>query len=504
MICHTSAVNLATLPVPHPPERAALVSRGRTITYGALNDEVDRLRGGLVRLGLQPGERLALVAANNDRFVVSYLAALGAGLVVVPLNPLSPGPELTDELRRVGAAAVIVGPTGRRRFLEADRAALPQLRYVISAGEALGEGNHLVTGLCDGSPEPVVDRSADDPAVLIFTSGTAGMPQPCILTQGNLEASVRSMLALGPDLRRSDDVVLGVLPMFHIFGLSIVLNLSLAVGSCAVLVERFDPATAIEKISDHQITMVSGPPTLWSALAALPGVGPEHVASVRVAVSGASKLDPEIHAYVRDRLGLDLREGYGLTETAATVASALGTAAPAGSVGRPMPGVQMRLVDGDGSDVLVGDPGEIWVRGPMVTPGYWNDAPATERVLTPEGWLRTGDLAVVDDEGWLRIVDRAKDLIIVSGFNVFPAEVEGVLHQHPDIEAVAVVGVPHPHSGEAVRAHVVLRPGADLDEEDVIAWAGARLAGYKCPSKVVFTRKLPQNVTGKVLRRELG
>jgi long-chain acyl-CoA synthetase len=497
-------VNLATLLTPHPPERLALVSRGRPVSYGVLRDEVDRLRGGLIRLGLVPGDRLAVLCANNDRFVVSYLAGLGAGLVVVPLNPLSPGPELVAELRRIGARAVVVGPAGRRGFAGVPRDQVPQLEFAISAGEPLGDGDLLIEDLTAGDPAPIVDRRPDEPAVLIFTSGTAGLPQPCILTHGNLDASVRSMLAVGADVRGPDDVVLGVLPLFHIFGLSCVLNLALATGACVVLAERFDPATAIELLVEHRVTSLSGPPTLWSALASLPGVEPSRLASVRIAVSGASSLDPYVRDQVRERLGLVLCEGYGLTETAATVATALGTDAPAGSVGRPMPGVEMRLVDADGEDVLVGDPGEVWVRGPMVTPGYWNDAPATEAALTPDGWLRTGDLGVIDEDGWLEIVDRAKDLIIVSGFNVFPGEVEGVLVQHPDIDEAAVVGVPHPHSGEAVRAHVVARPGAHLDEDAVVAWAATRLAGYKCPSTVAFVDRLPQNMTGKVLRRELS
>jgi long-chain acyl-CoA synthetase len=497
-------VNLAELSNRHPVERPALVSRGRTFTYGDLRDRVDRFRGGLIRLGLRPGDRIGLLCANNDRFVVAYLAGLGAGLVVVPLNPLSPGPELTDELRRVSPRAVVVGPAARRSFAHVQLDEVGTLEFVISAGESLGPGTMLVDEVSDGAPEPIVERGPDDPAVLVFTSGTAGSPQACILTHGNLSAALQSMLAIAPDLRRPDDVALGVVPLFHIFGLSVILNLALATGSCIVLVERFDPTTAVESIARHGITMVSGPPTLWSALASLPEVSPADFATVRIAVSGAAKLDPAVYRLVRDRLGVEIREGYGLTETSATVTTALHTDAPAGSVGRPMPGVELRLVDPDGNDVLVNDPGEVWVRGPMVTPGYWNDAPSTEAALTPEGWLRTGDLAVVDDDGWLRVVDRAKDLIIVSGFNVFPAEVEGVLLQHPDIDQVAVVGVSHPHSGEAVRAHVVLRPGAHLDEDDVIAWAAGRLAGYKCPSKVLFADTLPTGMTGKVLRRELS
>jgi len=296
--------------------------------------------------------------------------------------------------------------------------------------------------------------------------------------------------------------VFGLLPMFHIFGLNVMLDLSLYTGSRVLLIERFDPSSAVEAIERHEVTVVSGPPTMWSALAALGDVATS-MRSVRLAVSGAAKLAPEIVVAVRDNLGLELSEGYGLTETAPVVTSATGTDAPAGSIGPVLPGIEMRLVDVDGTDALVGDSGEIWVRGPNVFKGYWNDPDATAAALTPDGWLRTGDIGVVDDSGYVFLVDRVKDLIIVSGFNVYPAEVEEVLIEHPAVHQAAVVGVPHPHTGEAVKAYVVLEPSVSADEDDIIAFCMDRLARYKCPSKIMFVPELPHNLSGKLLRRAL-
>ncbi len=204
-----------------------------------------------------------------------------------------------------------------------------------------------------------------------------------------------------------------------------------------------------------------------------------------------------------ERFGLSVSEGYGLTEAAPVVSSAHGTDAPAGSIGIPLPGLRVRFVDADGQDALVGDAGEVWVQGPNVFAGYWEDPAATAEALTSDGWLRTGDVAVVDDDGFLFLVDRAKDLIIVSGFNVYPAEVEEVIAQHPAVAQVAVIGVPHPHSGEAVKAYVVVAAGAHVEEDDIVAHCEAHLARYKCPQKVMFVDELPQSATGKVLRKLL-
>ena len=495
-------MNLASLIEAHPQDAPALISRGRHTTYGELRAQVAGLRGGLVGLGIEPGDRVAIIANNNWYFVVGYLAALGMGAVAVPLNPQAPPAELARELGTVGARAVLVGPAARsacERLLERD---LPSLEHRIGAGFR-PEGGVELDDLMSSDPVPMVARADDDLAVLCFTSGTAGAPRAAMLTHGNLGVNLRQVEASAEDLMRADDVVFGLLPLFHIFGLNVVLGTALAVGASVLLIERFDPVAALEAIEKHSVTTMAGPPTMWAAFAAMGGVMPDSMASIRSASSGAAKLSPEVADAVEARFGFSLVEGYGLTEASPVVTSALGVDAPRGSVGVPVPGLEVRLVDLEGRDVLVGDTGELWVRGPNVFAGYWEDDEATSRVLDSEGWLHTGDLAVVDDNGFIYLVDRAKDLIIVSGFNVFPAEVEEVLLQHPAIERSAVLGVPHPHTGEAVRAYVVTRDGFSIEEDDVIEFAAAHLARYKCPSKVTFVDEIPTGLGGKVIRRVL-
>jgi long-chain acyl-CoA synthetase len=283
-----------------------------------------------------------------------------------------------------------------------------------------------------------------------------------------------------------------------------VLGLALLVGSSVVLLERFDPASSLEAVGEHGITVVAGAPPLFGAWASVPGVGASALDSVRLLVSGGAPLADEVAEAFRARFDKPIWQGYGLTETSPIVSSSLVGGEPRrGSIGIPLPGVEVRLVDDEGEDALSGDPGEVWVRGPNVFPGYWNDPDATAVVLTEDGWLKTGDIAVTDDEGYLYLVDRAKDLIIVSGFNVFPAEVEEALLQHPGIAEAGVVGVSHPYTGEAVKAYVVSKPGRHLEEDEVIEFCAERLARYKCPTSVSFVDEIPQGLVGKVLRRAL-
>jgi long-chain acyl-CoA synthetase len=496
-------VNLATIIDPHPADTVAVISRGESTTYGQLRDHVGRLRGGLLGLGLDPGDRVGIVAANNWYFVVSYLAVLGAGGVAVPINPMSPVPEVERELAAIGARVVIAGPTARATVAGLDRSALPVLETVVTSEAGELAGAVAIADLLASEPAAVVDRGPDDLAVLIFTSGTAGSPKAAMLTHGNLLTNLEQCQAHPGRSQGPTDIVFGVLPLFHIFGLNVVLGLSFVAGATVLLIERFDPQSAIESIVNHGVTVVSGAPTMWAALAALPGTRPGDLATVRLATSGAAKLDPQVQRSIAERFGVGIVEGYGLTEASPVVTSGTGLAAPEGSIGVPLPGLRVRLVDADGQDSLVGDAGELWVKGPNVFAGYWNDPEATSGALTADGWLRTGDVAIVDDDGFLFLVDRVKDLIIVSGFNVYPAEVEEVIADHPAVAEVAVIGVPHPHSGEAVKAYVVVAPGASVEEDDIIHHCEARLARYKCPQKVMFVSEIPTSTTGKVLRKEL-
>ncbi|MFQ5558710.1 MAG: AMP-binding protein, partial [Acidimicrobiales bacterium] len=446
-------VNLASILDDHPHGHTALVSGEDHVSYGRLRDDVAAARGALTGLGLDPGDRVAIVCGTNPRFVRAWFATIGAGFVAVPLNPQSPAPELQRELAAVGARAAIVGPAGIRAVDGIDRDLLPELRHVLVASGHSGEGSSDFDALvAESAPAPMVDRGDDDLAVLLFTSGTAGAPKAAMLSHGNLGANLRQVQSSAVRAARPDDVLVCVVPLYHVFGLNSILDLGMVAGATVVLVERFDPLSLMHTIESESASMLVGPPTMWSALAAVDDPPLEALAGIRMAVSGAAALREGVVHAVKERLGIELHEGYGLTEASPSLTLSVGTGAPIGSIGRPIGGIEMRLVDSDGDDVYVGDPGEIVVRGPNVFKGYWNNPEATERVLDPDGWLHTGDLAVVDDDGFLSIVDRAKDLIIVSGFNVYPAEVESVLSEHPAVADVAVVGHDHPHSGETVKA----------------------------------------------------
>ncbi|HEY8545731.1 MAG TPA: AMP-binding protein [Acidimicrobiales bacterium] len=496
-------MNLASVIEAHPAEAEALVDEaGRVVTYGELRDDVARRRGGLTGLGLRPGDRVALALPTGPDFVATYLAVLGTGAVAVPLNPHSPTPELQRELTATTPRVLVAGPDAATAELDVE--------HLVPVGD-----------LRAGEPAPGADTvgaADDDVAVLVFTSGTAGPSRPAMLTHGNLRANIDQLFESG-GRQTPDDRVLAVLPSFHIYGLNVAIGASLAAGSTVVLAERFDPAGTLALVTGQGVTIVPGVPSMWSAWAALPeaDAAADAFAKVRLATSGAAPFDPAVRAAVRDRFGLDVVEGYGLTEASPAVTSGFGLATPDGSIGVPLPGVQVRLVDrvgpgvsGDGpdpgevEDVLVGDPGEIWVRGPNVFPGYWEDPAATAAALTPDGWLRTGDVAVVDDDGFLYLVDRAKDLVIVSGFNVFPAEVEDVLTHHPGVAEAAVVGRPDPQTGEAVTAYVVAAdPERPPTGRELIDHCRDHLAGYKCPVEVAFVAELPHSLNGKLLRRAL-
>jgi len=494
-------VNLASIIEGHPDDAVAIVSRGKPTSYGALREQVGALRGGLAGLGIERGDRVAIVYANNRFFVVTYLATLGLGAVAVPLNPASPSAELERQLADVGAAVVVVGPTGRDAVAGVDPSGTA-LRTVVTAGAAGGAAR--LEDLLEADPAPMVDVAEHDVAVLVFTAGTGGAPKPAVLSHGNLSANLAQVQAHPGRRVDGGDVLLGVLPLFHIFGLNVVLGLGLSAGASVVLVERFDPVASLDTILRHEVTMVAGAPPMYAAWTTLPGANPGAFATVRLATSGAAPLSDEIGPAFQARFGVPIHQGYGLTEASPVVAASPADRPPRpGSIGFPLPGVDVRLVDEEGEDALVGDPGEIWVQGANVFSGYWQDERATAHALTPDGWLRTGDVAVADADGFLYIVDRSKDLVIVSGFNVYPAEVEDALMAHGGVAQVAVVGNPHPHTGETVVAFVVPAAGRHLEEDELIEFCAGRLSRYKCPTKVNFVESLPVGVAGKVLRRQL-
>jgi long-chain acyl-CoA synthetase len=483
-------VNLVSMLLRHADERpdaAALVEGPRTVSFAELEGLAAEAACGLAQLGVAPGDRVAIASHNDVEFVTAYLGALWVGAVAVPLNPLAPGAVLAAQKERVQARHLLQG-SGTEELAGVD-GAVP-IADLLTGERVAAEA----------------ERDDAEVAVLLFTSGTAGAPRAAKLTHGNLAANI-GQVQEHPGLRiTADDVGLAALPFFHVFGLNVALGVGLHGGAQTVLLDHFDAARAVELVRVHEVTILAGVPTMYDAFLELAEeqASPASFASVRRAVSGAAELPLALAEAFRARFGVTIHEGYGLTEAAPIVSTTAVENAPRfGSIGPPLPGVEVRLVGDDGEDVVAGDPGEIWVRGPNVFAGYWDDPDATNRVLV-DGWLRTGDVAVVDDDGFLSLVDRKKDLIIVSGFNVFPAEVEDALLAHDGIADAAVIGVPHPRSGEAVAAWVVAADGVALTVDDVREHAARHLARYKIPGTVEIVDALPRNEAGKLLRRELA
>jgi long-chain acyl-CoA synthetase len=470
----TNLADVLIDPAARTPDAVALIDEEGPTTYGELAGRAAEAAGALKTLGVQSGDRVAIEAHNAVAFVVSYIGALRVGAVAVPLNTHAPDAELTRELSAAEPAIVLRPP---------------------------------LDGTGDADPAETVARDDSDTAVLLFTAGTAGAPKAAMLTHGNLASNISQVLGHPGLALTADDVTLGALPFFHVFGLNAVLGIALAAGAATVLLEHFDAAGAVRAVRDHRVTVLAGVPAMYHAFLELDesAAPSDSFASVRLAVSGAAPLGDELFDGMRKRFDVVVHEGYGLTEASPIVTtSAIGRREPApGSIGPPLPGVEVRLVDADETDVLPGDPGEIWVHGPNVFPGFWRDPDATAQALTSDGWLRTGDIAVMDDAGELSLVDRAKDLVIVSGFNVYPAEVEQVLLDHPDVADSAVVGEPDPRTGEAVVAFVVPEPGRQPDPDALLAHCTRSLARYKCPARVEVVDALPRSFAGKVLRREL-
>ncbi len=459
------------------PDRPALLDEtgATTLSYVDLELRTRRLATALAAR-TQPGDRIALVLANRPEFVLAYLAALRAGRIAVPINPGAPEAEIDGELRAVGAAMRIDAG-------------------VVAELEAIGSEADYVA----------VDLDPSDTAVCLFTSGTAGAPKAAMLTHGSLLANLEQVRAVERLTLRADDVALGVLPLFHVFGLNVVLGNALHCGAAVVLVEAFHPADAVAAVRKAGVTMIAGVPAVYSAWLASDATPSDAFASVRLAVSGAAALSTSLQEQFASRFGVTVHDGYGLTEASPIVSTtAVDRAVRPGSIGPPLPGVEVRLVDVDGDDTLEGDPGEIWVRGPNVFKGYWDDPAQTATVLTADGWLRTGDVAVADSDGWLTLVDRTKDLIIVSGFNVYPAEVEDALRMYDGVANAAVVGEPDERSGEHVVAFVIASDTNDPPTAtQLIAHLRRRVARYKIPARFEFVDELPQTFTGKVLRRAL-
>jgi long-chain acyl-CoA synthetase len=484
------------------PDHLALVWAGGSRSYGELHERVESGTAALQQLGVRPGDRVAVVLGTTPAFVEVAAAVLRTGACLVPLLPGLAPDELRHALLDSAAQVAVVGPE-RGRELQELRGELPQLRHLLSADIDLDGVPAWEQQLADAGPATRVERSPDDLAALVYTSGTTGRPRGAMLTRGNLAANQDQSLAgrfeVGPG-----DVVLLVLPLAHIYSLNVGLGACITAGATMVLVERFDPVETLETIAREQVSVVLGAPPMYVAWLESGRLPDADLGSVRLAVSGAAPLPVPVFERFAEVTGVQIEEGYGLTEAGPSVtANSMGPAPRPGSVGLPLPGVELRIVDDGGDDVVRGDPGEVWVRGPNVFRGYWNDEPGTAEALTSDGWLRTGDVGSCDEQGYLFLVDRKRDLIIVNGFNVYPREVERVLHEDPTVGQAAVVGRPHPLTGETVVAHVVPRAGERIETEALVEACRRKLARYKCPTVVEVVDALPYTATGKVRRRLL-
>ncbi len=472
------------------PDKAALLFDQQVITWSDLDAQVSAAARGLLALGLAAGDRVAVHLGNTPEFVVVYFGALRAGLVALPVNNGYTAAELTHVFADSGTTAVVTGAT--TADLVEGLAAAPA--HVVVVGSPSYEG--LVAS--SGPFESV--GGGEDLAVVLYTSGTSGRPKGAMLTHRALLSNLDQSARIEPAVVTHDDVVLLVLPLFHVYGLNAALGAVAWHGATGVLAERFDPVETLELLRRDGVTNVVGAPPMYVAWSMLADVG-DAFTSVRLTLSGAAPLPPDVLQRVLDVTGHHVFEGYGLTETAPVLTTTLmSEVAKPGSIGRPVPGVELRLLDEKGRPVEEGDPGEIVVRGANLFSGYWPDGADGPDA---HGWFATGDVAVLDDDGDLHLVDRRRELILVSGFNVYPREVEEVLAQLEGVAEVAVIGIAHPYTGESVKALVVVPPGTSLTADEVIAFCVTRLARFKCPTAVEFVPELPHSATGKVSKGRL-
>jgi long-chain acyl-CoA synthetase len=519
------------------PRRPALIFLGKKITYRELARLVDRFADALRGLGVHKGDRVAMVLPNCPQQVISFFAILRRGAIVVQNNPLYTASELHTQLVDCGAKVVIVFDRAYETVAAARRGTAVEHVIVTSLTEYLPASKRfllklplkaarekraeLTATLPEDGPEPLyftelieesrgrhghvqIDPSRDL-ACLQYTGGTTGTPKGAMLTHANLLANAYQTAAWDPDYLPGEDVTLAVLPMFHVFGLTLCLTTTMHIGGTIVLVPKFDLDLVLGEIRRCKPTIFPGVPPIYQQIAESPRARAAHLDSIRTCVSGAMQLRRETVNAFRKATGARVVQGYGMTECSpVTMANPLNGNARHISVGVPLPGTVARVVsETDASQAMaVGQAGELLVRGPQVFAGYWNQPKETAEVLS-NGWLRTGDIAVMSPDGFFTLLDRKRDVIIIDGLNVYPSEVEEVLNSHPGVKESAVVGVPDPMRGETVAAYVVLIPGIAPSAAELSNYCADRLAPYKVPRRVIAREELPHNILGKVLRRVL-
>jgi fatty-acyl-CoA synthase len=474
------------------PDRTAVVADGREWTYRQLHLRSTRFARALARLGINGGGRVAFLGPNHPAFLEILFGTGMLGAIFVPLNARLTPAELSHVLDDSGTIVLVHTPE-HRATAEALR---PVVRHVfdLDAYEEL-----LADGPDEDLDEPV-DR--DDVALIMYTSGTTGRPKGAALTHANILWNSFNLL-IDVDLA-GDEVTLVNAPLFHVAALNQTALPTLLKGGTLVLMAGFDAARTLEVIAQRRVTYLFGVPAMFQAIAATPQWTAADLSSVRTMICGGAPVPEQVITTYQAR-GLTFLQGYGLTESApsATFLRAAESRRKVGSAGTPCFFTDLRVVGADGTDVAVGEPGEVLLHGPNVMPGYWNKPAETDAVLSADGWLRTGDVAVTDEDGFLYLRDRIKDLIISGGENVYPAEVEDAIHQHPAVADCAVIGVADERWGEVGRAIVVVREGNVVEPDDLRAFLSDRIARFKVPASVVFARELPRTASGKLLKRQL-
>ncbi|MFT9846102.1 fatty acid--CoA ligase family protein [Aneurinibacillus sp. REN35] len=484
------------------PERIAYIFQDMQVTYGELYQQAKSTAAYLSAKGIGKGDYVALLLGNSPHFVISYYGVLLSGAAVVPINPIYTPKEIMYILHNSRAQLAIAAAPLLPVF-EGIKQQLADLREVVLVG---GDGEHtwvtpfdkLIAHSSQGWQGPKLQ--GDDLAVILYTSGTTGQPKGAMLTQRNMASNadaIAEYLCVA-----GEDIFVTVLPMFHVFCMTVCMNAPIAIGATMLILPKFSPTDVVEAIKTHQATVFAGVPTMYNFIMQTPDVSVEALASLRICISGGASLPVALLHNFEKKFGKVISEGYGLSEAAPVTAfnPVQGVRKP-GSIGVNIPGVENKIVDAEGEELARGQVGELIVRGPNVMKGYLNMPEETSRTLQ-DGWLYTGDMGYMDEDGYIFIVDRKKDMIIVGGYNVYPREVEEVLYEHPQIIEAAVIGVPDENVGEAVQAYVVSRDPS-LTAEELIAYCQSGLAKYKVPSKIIFIEELPKNTTGKILRRAL-
>jgi long-chain acyl-CoA synthetase len=465
------------------------------VSYSMLEEGTARLAAILEEKGVEPGDRVGVMLPNVPYFPIAYYAVLRAGAVVVPMNVLLKGREVSFYLEDSGAKIVIAwGDFAEAAEKGAGEAGTECI--LVKPGEfeqmlAESEADH-----------DLVDRDGSDTAVILYTSGTTGKPKGAELTHDNLFRNC-SVAASTLGQITEDDRLLGALPLFHSFGQTCTLNAGIANRAMISMIPRFDPDKALEIIQRDKITLFQGVPTMYNAMLAAKSADSADTATLRLCMSGGSAMPEEVMRKFEEKFGCNVLEGYGLSETSPVASfNHPEKERKPGSIGTPIEGVEMKVVDDDGNEVEQGEVGEIVIKGHNVMKGYWNRVDASKEAIK-DGWFASGDIAKVDEDGYFFIVDRKKDLIIRGGYNVYPREIEEVLYEHPAIQEAAVIGVPHDELGEEVGAAIVLKDGEDVNADAVKAYVKDEVAAYKYPRQVWFLDELPKGPTGKILKREI-